>query len=148
MWLERVDLVPNALRQDERIARVMERLRGPWAFALLDRTSQQLWFGRDYFGRRSLLVGTAHQRSGARSSARLMLASVLNNELKGECDEWREVPATGVFRLCLREFQSTAADELVAAVEEDASVCGRSDDSTSKVGPSSTSKNLLIFLRA
>lgn len=46
----RTDAAENA------IARVLSRLRGPWALVYWQESSQRLWYGRDVVGRRSLLV--------------------------------------------------------------------------------------------
>ncbi len=37
------------------VCAVLGQLRGPYAFAYLQRGARRLWFGRDFFGRRSLV---------------------------------------------------------------------------------------------
>ena len=41
---------------EDAIARVLSRLRGPWALIYWQESAQRLWYGRDVVGRRSLLV--------------------------------------------------------------------------------------------
>jgi len=38
------------------IQKVLDLIEGPWSIIYFQRSSQTLWFGRDYFGRRSLLI--------------------------------------------------------------------------------------------
>ena len=56
---------------DANVAAAMARVRGPWAFVFFHAPSNTLWFGRDVYGRRSLLVHLP--RSG---DPRFVLASV------------------------------------------------------------------------
>lgn len=39
----------------EHILSTMAKVQGPWSFVYWQATEQKLWFGRDYFGRRSML---------------------------------------------------------------------------------------------
>ena len=60
--------------------------RGPAAVILYQEDENTLWFWRDYFGRRSLLISF--------SGDGFVLSSVAGSE-----GEWKEVPACGVFRV-------------------------------------------------
>ena len=44
---------------DDAVPQVLGALRGPWAFAFWHAASRTLWYGRDSFGRRSLLRAEA-----------------------------------------------------------------------------------------
>ena len=79
---------------DDHICAVLSRIRGPYAFVYWHSATETLWFGRDYFGRRSLVVRGLHRHEA------LVLASVTS----GQCDvegggEWLEVPAKGVYSI-------------------------------------------------
>lgn len=82
---------------------ILGRVRGPWAAIIWHPASRRLWFGRDFFGRRSLLW----QRGVESDSAPfLTLASVAPaSDTHGggggggghmSSPEWEEVPATGL----------------------------------------------------
>ncbi|XP_063962595.1 uncharacterized protein LOC129271544 isoform X1 [Lytechinus pictus] len=58
------DLLCRA-RNAQDILNVMGAIRGPWSFIYWKEKTSQLWFGRDFFGRRSLLWLWA--QSGART---------------------------------------------------------------------------------
>ncbi|KAJ8417542.1 hypothetical protein AAFF_G00223850 [Aldrovandia affinis] len=87
----------NCQRPGE-ILSVLSRVRGPWALVYYQAAQRCLWFGRDFFGRRSLLWRcVAQERS-------LVLSSVAP-ALPGSADaQWQEVPAVGVYRMSLGEF--------------------------------------------
>ena len=76
---------------------VVSRVRGPWAFVYYQQAQHCLWFGRDFFGRRSLLWGfDAEARA-------LTLTSVGGDCPPAGADPWlREVPAAGVYRVDLK----------------------------------------------
>jgi len=74
---------------------VFEMVKGPWAFVYLHKATNSLWFGRDCFGRSSLLM----QKLGEE----LILTSVSSAYLKGIS----EVPAQGIFQLALPSQQLT-----------------------------------------
>ncbi|XP_073144693.1 uncharacterized protein [Henckelia pumila] len=85
------------------IPKLLSRIKGPWSLIYWQDTSKTLWFGRDAFGRRSLLVHwpTAHD-------SRLMLSSVSPTSLRlnYEFDEkqtvelnfWEELPC-GIYSI-------------------------------------------------
>lgn len=81
---------------------LVARLRGPWALAYWHEASKRLWFGRDVFGRRSLLLRRAEGLAGdARRGASpratgLVLSSVAPDCGQGgpdvsEKDDWEEL---------------------------------------------------------
>ena len=78
---------------------LVARLRGPWALAYWHEASKRLWFGRDVFGRRSLLLrrvfspgpaGDARRDASPRATG-LVLSSVAPETLNPETDEWEEL---------------------------------------------------------
>ncbi|XP_056435464.1 asparagine synthetase domain-containing protein 1 [Gadus chalcogrammus] len=75
---------------------VVSRVRGPWAFAYYQQAQHCLWFGRDFFGRRSLLW-----QFDAEAEA-LTLTSVGGDCSLTGADPWLEVPAAGVYRIDLK----------------------------------------------
>lgn len=76
----------KGLECHENIFEFLEKLEGPYAFVYLDKRKKKLLFGRDSFGRRSLLLG--------KSNETIVLCSVAkrNKDLK-----FIEVPAIGIF---------------------------------------------------
>ena len=113
------------------IVAVLERIRGPWALAFWQADAQQLWFGRDYFGRRSLLWRWCGTRSGGVQQLELVSVSPADGpaehhgqgrgqrpEDTSELGSWEEVPATGVFCLdcALLGRAASASVSLRAAV--------------------------------
>jgi hypothetical protein len=82
---------------------LVARLRGPWALAYWHEASKRLWFGRDVFGRRSLLLrrvfspgpaGDARRDASPRATG-LVLSSVApergEDALSPETDDWEEL---------------------------------------------------------
>ncbi|NXW66316.1 ASND1 protein, partial [Eurystomus gularis] len=70
-------------------------LRGPWSFIYYQASRHSLWFGRDFFGRRSLLWQLSSEGDGA-----FCLASVSVYSESG--NQWQEVPACGIFKIDLQ----------------------------------------------
>lgn len=70
---------------------VFSKVQGPWAFIFYQSKNHSLWFGRDFFGRRSLLWKFSDDLEEI-----LSLTSVAES-LTDE-DHWQEVPASGIFR--------------------------------------------------
>ncbi|XP_028925464.1 asparagine synthetase domain-containing protein 1 [Ornithorhynchus anatinus] len=81
---------------------LLSSIRGPWAFIYYQGPRRCLWFGRDFFGRRSLLWHFGEDRD-------FRLASI--GESTGQ---WREVPAAGIFKVDLEAW--TAAGHAVLQV--------------------------------
>ncbi|KZV50222.1 asparagine synthetase domain-containing protein 1 [Dorcoceras hygrometricum] len=85
------------------VPELLSRIKGPWSLIYWQDTSKTLWFGRDAFGRRSLLVHwpTAHD-------ARLLLSSVsatslhrnyeFNEKRTVEGNFWEELPC-GIYSI-------------------------------------------------
>lgn len=84
---------------ERHVLAVLARLRGPWAMVFYQPNRQRLWFGRDHFGRRSLVWrGPIVDEP----DVSLVIASVA-----GDGEGWRELPADGVY--CLDLSLSTPA---------------------------------------
>lgn len=82
------------------ICKVFSRVRGPWSFVYYEVAKHCIWFGRDYFGRRSLLWHLDPQE------VILTLTSVASCPSVSDQCQWHEVPAAGVYRLDLKECAS------------------------------------------
>lgn len=80
----------------EEVLSVLSKVRGPWAFIYYQAAQHCLWFGRDFFGRRSLLWQCS---AGERL---LVLSSVAAAVPCAGDPQWQEVPAVGVYRINLR----------------------------------------------
>ncbi|NXI72255.1 ASND1 protein, partial [Anseranas semipalmata] len=77
------------------ILSLFSSLRGPWSFIYYQASRHSLWFGRDYFGRRSLLWQFSNEIDGA-----FCLTSVsVYTESGNQC---QEVPACGIFKIDLK----------------------------------------------
>ncbi len=74
------------------VLRCLEQVQGPWAFVFWHKERRSLWFGRDYFGRQSLLMHV--------SAAAFILSSCAPIDEKVEMEE---LPAHGIYRLQLGE---------------------------------------------
>lgn len=76
------------------ILAVLSAIRGPWAFIYYQKAGDYLWFGRDFFGRRSLLWKGDGET--------LTLTSVAARGVgSDQTAAWREVPAAAVYRIDL-----------------------------------------------
>ncbi|XP_062972339.1 asparagine synthetase domain-containing protein 1 [Elgaria multicarinata webbii] len=80
---------------------LLSSIQGPWSFIFYQASRHLLWFGRDYFGRRSLLWQFNKEIDEV-----LVLTSVsaVSNH------QWWEVPASGIFKM---DLQACAASEAV-----------------------------------
>ncbi|KAM3608338.1 uncharacterized protein V6R79_023337 [Siganus canaliculatus] len=76
------------------ILSVLGSIQGPWAFVYYQKAAHSLWFGRDFFGRRSLLWKFDVDA--------LTLTSVACCSSGSEPSAWTEVPAIGVYRVDLK----------------------------------------------
>ncbi|MED6274389.1 hypothetical protein CHARACLAT_015897 [Characodon lateralis] len=94
----------ESCRTPSEILSALSAIRGPWAFVYHQRVEDFLWFGRDFFGRRSLLWKCA--------SETLTLTSVAARASGPDLWNWTEVPAAGVFRVDLKEFARTGSVSL------------------------------------
>uniref|UniRef100_A0A3P8YCE1 Asparagine synthetase domain-containing protein 1 n=1 Tax=Esox lucius TaxID=8010 RepID=A0A3P8YCE1_ESOLU len=83
------------------ILSVLANIRGPWAFIYYQQTGPYLWFGRDFFGRRSLLW---HYDTEKKTFTLTSVAACLAAH-----SQWQEVPAVGVYRIDLRAFAESGS---------------------------------------
>ncbi|CAO2616252.1 Asparagine synthetase domain-containing protein 1 [Lemmus lemmus] len=84
----------SACKTDSDILALFSKVQGPWSFIYYQASSHCLWFGRDFFGRRSLLW---HFNNLGKS---FCLSSV-GAQISGLTDQWQEVPASGIFQIDL-----------------------------------------------
>lgn len=84
----------SACKNESEILLLFSKVQGPWSFIYYQASSHHLWFGRDFFGRRSLLW----QFSNLGKS--FCLSSV-GTQVSGVADQWQEVPASGIFQIDL-----------------------------------------------
>ncbi|XP_009406662.2 uncharacterized protein LOC103989519 isoform X1 [Musa acuminata AAA Group] len=99
------------------IPEIISKIKGPWALIYWQKKSGTLWFGRDAFGRRSLLVhwptmGDARFVLSSVSPA-LTIGKISDTEV--ECSSsnicyWEELPC-GIYSLCLKA--PNASEQLV-----------------------------------
>ncbi|NWV12123.1 ASND1 protein, partial [Ptilonorhynchus violaceus] len=82
------------------ILSLFSSLRGPWSFIYYEASRHSLWFGRDYFGRRSLLWQFSNEVDSA-----FCLTSVSGYPESGK--QWQEVPASGIFKIDLKACATT-----------------------------------------
>ena len=75
---------------DQDVINIFQSIQGPWACVFWDKTRNILWFGRDFFGRQSLLIH--------RSKLGLILSSVAPQD---ETYKFTEVRADGIYKLNL-----------------------------------------------
>ncbi|XP_054471225.1 asparagine synthetase domain-containing protein 1 [Anoplopoma fimbria] len=78
------------------ILSVLSTVRGPWGFVYYQKAGDYLWFGRDFFGRRSLLWKFDEDVNA------LTLTSVAARSSGPAQSAWQEVPAVGVYRIDLK----------------------------------------------
>ncbi|CAG5865901.1 unnamed protein product [Menidia menidia] len=86
----------SACSEPSEILTVLSAVRGPWAFVYYQKAGDYLWFGRDFFGRRSLLW-KFDPDIGA-----LTLTSVAAQISTYDSAHWKEIPAAGVYRIDLK----------------------------------------------
>lgn len=79
---------------------LLSQLKGPWAFIYYQKAEHCIWFGRDFFGRRSLLWKFDPER------ASFTLASVASQPADKIQSQWQEVPPSGVYRFDLMDSSS------------------------------------------
>ncbi|NXW28444.1 ASND1 protein, partial [Phaetusa simplex] len=84
------------------ILSLFSSLRGPWSFIYYQASRHSLWFGRDYFGRRSLLWQFSNEVDST-----FCLTSVSVHSESG--NQWKEVPASGIFKIDLKACASTTS---------------------------------------
>ena len=75
----------------EDITGLMSIIHGPWALVYYQKRTQTVWFGRDFFGRQSLLI--------SRTDESLTLCSCIKNKMSN----FQELPALGLYCCQLSE---------------------------------------------
>ncbi|KFQ19660.1 Asparagine synthetase domain-containing protein 1, partial [Merops nubicus] len=95
----------TSCRSEADILSLFSSLRGPWSFIYYQASRHSLWFGRDYFGRRSLLWQCGNEVDGA-----FCLTSV--SVYSESSDQWQEVPACGIFKIDLKACATTKSFSL------------------------------------
>ncbi|RXM31564.1 Asparagine synthetase domain-containing protein 1 [Acipenser ruthenus] len=81
---------------ESEILSIFSAIQGPWAFIYFQADSHCLWFGRDFFGRRSLLWQFDDEEKS------IMLTSVGALVVGTEHGQWQEVPASAVYKIDLK----------------------------------------------
>lgn len=95
------------IREHKGIPDILSTIRGPWALVYWQEKSKTLWFGRDPFGRRSLLVHWP-----TTDDSRLILSSVSATLFKSSFDSeaadahayWEELPC-GIYSIQLNDVE-------------------------------------------
>ena len=82
-------------KNESDILSLFSKVQGPWSFIYYQASSHSLWFGRDFFGCRSLLW---HFSNLGKS---FCLSSV-GAQTSGVAEQWQEVPASRIFRIDLK----------------------------------------------
>lgn len=85
----------SSCQSEADIVTLFSEVRGPWSFIYYRASDHQLWFGRDFFGRRSLLWHFS-------DSGRGFCLSSVGSHTSEAANPWREVPASGIFRVDLK----------------------------------------------
>ncbi|XP_032494306.1 asparagine synthetase domain-containing protein 1 [Phocoena sinus] len=85
----------SSCKNESDILLLFSKVQGPWSFIYYQASSHSLWFGRDFFGRRSLLW---HFSSWGKS----FCLSSIGAQTSGVANQWQEVPASGIFRIDLK----------------------------------------------
>ncbi|XP_029081451.1 asparagine synthetase domain-containing protein 1 [Monodon monoceros] len=85
----------SSCKSESDILSLFSKVQGPWSFIYYQASSHSLWFGRDFFGRRSLLW---HFSSLGKS----FCLSSIGAQTSGVANQWQEVPASGIFRIDLK----------------------------------------------
>ncbi|XP_060081138.1 asparagine synthetase domain-containing protein 1-like [Ylistrum balloti] len=78
----------------------MAKVQGPWAFMYWEEKTKCLWFGRDMFGRRSLLWHLPQNRKEP---------FILSSTQIGD-KEFQEIPSVGIYCLHFSDIQSEGCD--------------------------------------
>ncbi|XP_033842661.1 asparagine synthetase domain-containing protein 1 [Periophthalmus magnuspinnatus] len=83
---------------------VFSSIQGPWAFIYYQKAAEYLWFGRDFFGRRSLLWKFDPEVKI------FSVSSVAAHNL--EDNAWKEVPAAGLYKIDLKTINKGITFEI------------------------------------
>uniref|UniRef100_A0A8C5MR47 Asparagine synthetase domain-containing protein 1 n=1 Tax=Leptobrachium leishanense TaxID=445787 RepID=A0A8C5MR47_9ANUR len=130
-------------KDEDDLLAVFSRVQGPWAFIFYQAQHHRLWFGRDFFGRRSLLWKFSQDPQKA-----LCLTSVTNSVSESDLDQWQEVPASGIFRCDLQSCGISKSVSLSLFAWESASGDVVSTEGKMNGEPSRITKDLPPFVTA
>nr|XP_023416877.1 asparagine synthetase domain-containing protein 1 [Cavia porcellus] len=90
----------SSCKSEADILTLFSEVQGPWSFIYYQASSHHLWFGRDFFGRRSLLWQFGNL-------GKSLCISSVGTQTLGETKQWQEVPAAGIFRIDLESAASS-----------------------------------------
>lgn len=93
----------STCRSPSQILSVLSAIQGPWGFVYYQKAGGYLWFGRDFFGRRSLLW-----KYDAEIRA-LTVTSVAAQISAADRSSWKEIPAVGVYNVDLKAVAEAAS---------------------------------------
>ncbi|XP_061579823.1 asparagine synthetase domain-containing protein 1 isoform X2 [Cololabis saira] len=93
----------SSCKSPSEILTVLSTIQGPWGFVYYQKAGDYLWFGRDFFGRRSLLWKFDEKICA------LTLTSVAAQISTPDQSNWKEIPAVGVYRVDLKAFAETGS---------------------------------------
>ncbi|BFZ16704.1 hypothetical protein BsWGS_19743 [Bradybaena similaris] len=89
----------SCLTEDD-VLKTMQKVHGPWAFIFWQANTRKLWFGRDMFGRRSLLWHLP-----LTTSDQIVLTSVALGDMA-----YTEIPSVGIFCLDYSQVSTSSGD--------------------------------------
>uniref|UniRef100_A0A2K5MFM1 Asparagine synthetase domain containing 1 n=1 Tax=Cercocebus atys TaxID=9531 RepID=A0A2K5MFM1_CERAT len=93
----------SSCKNESEILSLFSEVQGPWSFIYYQASSHYLWFGRDFFGRRSLLWRFSNL-------GKSFCLSSVGTQTSGLANQWQEVPASGLFRI---DLKSTAISRCI-----------------------------------
>ncbi|KAM6935007.1 asparagine synthetase domain-containing protein 1 isoform 1-T2 [Xenentodon cancila] len=85
----------SSCRSPSEILSVLSSIQGPWGFIYYQKAGDYLWFGRDFFGRRSLLW---------KFDEKICALTLTSVAAQISAPDWKEIPAVGVYRVDLKAF--------------------------------------------
>lgn len=91
----------------------MSTVHGPWALVYWQAATQQLWFGRDRVGRRSLVARTGVDGWSLSAGSLIGETLVLCSQQVGDDSGWQEVPTSGLFHVSMDDSVSDDRDCVV-----------------------------------
>lgn len=94
------------------ILKVLHSISGPFAFVFLDRTHNQMFFGRDRLGRRSLVFKN-----------NVDLGVLELSSIPGDNGSWEEVEADAIYQLSYGSSSSNSEDLAEDSITAIAPVC-------------------------
>ncbi|KAF3932024.1 hypothetical protein ABW20_dc0104058 [Dactylellina cionopaga] len=82
---------------DGKVPDILQRIEGPFSFIFYDGPRKRLWFGRDWLGRRSLLL-----RKPTEDASGIAICSIADAQ---GISQWDEVEADGFYSINLNEIE-------------------------------------------